>query len=336
MTIKPPLQEKKTIELDANFSTTRRVTVERPAIINDSSAKVQSHLFLPPNPERKGEGGLRTKGYFKHSYTETSELSEKFAVPLVTIITVVFNGEKHLEQAIQSVISQSYNNVEYIIIDGGSTDSTIDIIRKYDDQIDYWLSEPDEGIYDAMNKGWKLSQGDYIYYLGSDDILLNIPSQSIQKASLNNTDIIYGNVIMDNGQLRISRYNPLIVFKNTLCPQGLFIKKNLLAQLPFNTKYKIYADFDLNQKIYKMSASSIKDKSTIAFFRLGGASSSYQDNSKLANCKQEYARVIYDNFGLCGLILSWIWGAVRGLVVRNNIHLHTDYKTLKKVLKDCE
>ncbi|NCT42717.1 MAG: glycosyltransferase [Microcystis aeruginosa G11-09] len=316
MTIKPPLQEKKTIELDANFSTTRRVTMERPAIINDSSAKVQSHLFLPPNPERKGEGGLRTKGYFKHSYTETSELSEKFAVPLVTIITVVFNGEKHLEQAIQSVISQSYNNVEYIIIDGGSTDSTIDIIRKYDDQIDYWLSEPDEGIYDAMNKGWKLSQGDYIYYLGSDDILLNIPSQSIQKASLNNTDIIHGNVIMDNGQLRISRYNPLIVFKNT--------------------KYKIYADFDLNQKIYKMSASSIKDKSTIAFFRLGGASSSYQDNSKLANCKQEYARVIYDNFGLCGLILSWIWGAVRGLVVRNNIHLHTDYKTLKKVLKDCE
>jgi hypothetical protein len=228
MTIKPPLQEKKTIELDANFSTTRRVTMERPAIINDSSAKVQSHLFLPPNPERKGEGGLRTKGYFKHSYTETSELSEKFAVPLVTIITVVFNGEKHLEQAIQSVISQSYNNVEYIIIDGGSTDSTIDIIRKYDDQIDYWLSEPDEGIYDAMNKGWKLSQGDYIYYLGSDDILLNIPSQSIQKASLNNTDIIHGNVIMDNGQLRISRYNPLIVFKNTLCPQGLFIKKKLL------------------------------------------------------------------------------------------------------------
>jgi hypothetical protein len=85
-----------------------------------------------------------------------------------------------------------------------------------------------------------------------------------------------------------------------------------------------------------MSASSIKDKSTIAFFRLGGASSSYQDKSKLANCKQEYARVIYDNFGLSGLILSWIWGAVRGLVVRNNIHLHTDYKTLKKVLKDCE
>ena len=95
MTIKPPLQEKKTIELDANFSTTHRVTMERTAIINDPSAKVQSHLFLPPNSERRGEGGLRTKGYFKHSYPETSELSEKFAVPLVTVITVVFNGEKH-------------------------------------------------------------------------------------------------------------------------------------------------------------------------------------------------------------------------------------------------
>ena len=336
MTIKPPLQEKKFIDLDANFSTTRRVTMERPAIINDPSAKVQSHLFLPPNPERRGEGGLRTKGYFKQSYRETSELSEKFAVPLVTIITVVFNGEKHLEQAIQSVISQSYNNVEYIIIDGGSTDGTIDIIRKYDDQIDYWLSEPDEGIYDAMNKGWKLSQGDYIYYLGSDDILLNIPSQSIQKASLNNTGIIYGNIIMDNGQLRISRYNPLIVFKNTLCPQGLFIKKNLLDELPFDTKYKVYADFDLNQKIYKMGATAVKCQSVVAFFRLGGASSSYQENSKLADLKQEYATVIDNNFGFLGLFFSWIWGNLRGLFIKSNLHLHIDYKTLKRILKDCQ
>ena len=120
-----------TINLNNEFSTNRRMTMEMPVIVDTPSSKVQSHLFLPPNPERRVEGGLRTKGYFKHSYWETSELSEKFTVPLVTIITVVFNGEKHLEQAIQSVISQSYNNVEYIIIDGGSTDSTIDIIKKY-------------------------------------------------------------------------------------------------------------------------------------------------------------------------------------------------------------
>ncbi|NCR56260.1 MAG: glycosyltransferase, partial [Microcystis aeruginosa L211-07] len=146
-----------TINLNNEFSTTRLMTMEMPVIVNTPSSKVQSHLFLPPNPEGRGEGGLRTKGYFKHSYTETSELSEKFAVPLVTIITVVFNGEKHLEQTIQSVISQTYNNVEYIIIDGGSTDGTVDIIRKYEEVIDYWVNEPDAGISDAMNKGISLA-----------------------------------------------------------------------------------------------------------------------------------------------------------------------------------
>ena len=109
----------KIINLNHNFSTTRKLT----------SDPLQYPILSPPNPERKGEGGLRTKGYFKHSYRETSELSEKFTVPLVTIVTVVFNGEKHLEQTIQSVISQTYDNVEYIIIDGGSTVGTVYIIR---------------------------------------------------------------------------------------------------------------------------------------------------------------------------------------------------------------
>jgi hypothetical protein len=99
-----------TINLNNEFSTTRLMTMEMPVIVNTPSSKVQSHLFLPPNPEGRGEGGLRKKGYFKQSYRETSEVSEKFAVPLVTIITVVFNGEKHLEQTIQSVINQTYDN----------------------------------------------------------------------------------------------------------------------------------------------------------------------------------------------------------------------------------
>jgi len=104
MTLPPVNQDKDAIALDPNFCTTRLVTQEKPVITNDPLSKVQSVLFLPPNPERKGEAGLRTQGYFKRSYNEESGFSDNLPLPLVTIITVVFNGEKHLEQTIQSVL----------------------------------------------------------------------------------------------------------------------------------------------------------------------------------------------------------------------------------------
>ena len=107
------------------------------------------------------KGGLRAEGLFnKKSKTDK---------PLVSVITVVLNGEKYLEQTIQSVVNQTYDNIEYIIIDGGSTDGTLDIIRKYEDKITYWVSEKDEGISDALNKGIKLSSGEIIGMIHSDD-----------------------------------------------------------------------------------------------------------------------------------------------------------------------
>ena len=140
----------KTICLDENFSTTQLLTQEKPILEQNAEDKFETILFLPESENRKGEGGLRTKGYFKKSYDDK---------PLISIITVVFNGERYLEQTIQSVIDQTYDNVEYIIIDGGSTDGTLDIIKKYEDKIDYWVSEKDNGIYDAMNKGIKVCYG---------------------------------------------------------------------------------------------------------------------------------------------------------------------------------
>jgi len=88
---------------------------------------------------------------------------------LVSIITVVYNGEKYLEQTIKSVINQTYKNIEYIIIDGGSTDGTLDIIKKYEKHISYWVSEPDKGLYDAMNKGIGIAKGELIGMINSDD-----------------------------------------------------------------------------------------------------------------------------------------------------------------------
>ncbi len=161
--------------LNADYSTTRRVSNIAPTVENLPDAKFQRMLFLPPQASRRGEGGLRLHGHFKASSgqgLDAKERAQAEARPLVTVITAVFNGAKTLEQSILSVITQSYDNLEYIIIDGGSAVDTIDIIRKYEQAIDYWVSEPDGGIYDAWNKAICLATGDWVAFLGADDIYL--------------------------------------------------------------------------------------------------------------------------------------------------------------------
>jgi hypothetical protein len=155
--------------LSPEYSTTRSVTNTMPIMPNTLASKFESMLLLPPNPQRKAEGGLRKQGYFKvGGCADPSAVTVKVK-PLITVITVVFNGAKTLEQTILSVINQSYDNVEFIIIDGDSTDDTHGIIRKHEHTIDYWISEPDGGIYDAMNKGVSCAMGDWICFLGADD-----------------------------------------------------------------------------------------------------------------------------------------------------------------------
>jgi glycosyltransferase involved in cell wall biosynthesis len=108
-------------------------------------------------------GGKRLNG-------ELAEGNPEF--PLVTIITAVFNGEAVLENCLQSVLSQEYPNIEHIIIDGGSTDGTISLLRQYEDRLALWVSEPDKGVYDAWNKGVALARGEWIAFLGADDMYL--------------------------------------------------------------------------------------------------------------------------------------------------------------------
>jgi hypothetical protein len=280
MTIKPPFQDKKNIDLDANFSTTRRVTMEMPVIINDQSSKLQSHLFLPPNSERKGEGGLRTKGYFKHSYPETSELSEKLPVPLVTIITVVFNGEKYLERTIQSVINQSYNNVEYIVIDGGSTDGTIDIIHKYDRAIDYWVSEPDGGIYDAMNKGITLAQGSLIGLINAGDdytddsieVVANIHEKHSASILTGNARVTLSKAsqwIIESGNYEMLPY-AMIPHSSVFVPLSVYQQQGL-----FDTSFKIAGDYDFLSRCYISDIGFTNINQTLSRANPRGVSGSY-------------------------------------------------------------
>ena len=157
-----------TITESPDHSTTRCLNRLAPVRTAAPGARMARLASLPPHPQRKGEGGLRSRGLFKNPLS-----TAQHGAPLITVITVVFNGEKTLEQTILSVLSQNYAHVEYIIVDGGSRDGTVDILRKYEHALDYWVSEPDNGIFDAWNKSVALASGDWIAFLGADDVYLD-------------------------------------------------------------------------------------------------------------------------------------------------------------------
>ncbi|BAY60721.1 putative glycosyl transferase [Calothrix brevissima NIES-22] len=195
------------------------------------------------------EGGLRTRNIFKNSDNN---------LPLLSIVTVVFNGEKSLEETIISVVNQSYLNIEYIIIDGASQDRTLDIVCQYQDKIDYWLSEPDKGVYDAMNKAISLASGDWLLFLGSDDILAdndvinNVFSQVNQAQQINKTNIdaIAANVKYLNNKQINSKFSNLLKLKNTVHHQAAFYKKELFSDFSYNSEFKISSDYELNLKLF--------------------------------------------------------------------------------------
>ncbi len=139
--------------IDDRFSTTRRLT--------RTLTEPDPCLQLPGKPRPANTGGLRTRGLYK---AEGSE-------PIVTVITVAYNCASSIEETMLSVLNQTYSNIEYVVIDGGSTDGTLEVIRKYDHAIDYWLSEPDRGIYDAINKGVRASTGQWLNCMNVKDAL---------------------------------------------------------------------------------------------------------------------------------------------------------------------
>jgi glycosyltransferase involved in cell wall biosynthesis len=180
--------------------------------------------------------------------------------PLFSVVTVVFNGAKELESTILSVLSQSYRNVEYIIIDGGSTDGTLDILREYGQSIDYWVSEPDMGVYDGFNKACRLITGEWTIFLGAGDLLydtgaLALISKTISHVAVE-TELVYAKVCVTNGKNisgeilnwpwtqmrdRWQAGRPMVPHH-----QGIFHRKQLLStESPFDISYRIAADSKL-------------------------------------------------------------------------------------------
>ncbi|MCU0285245.1 MAG: glycosyltransferase [Acidobacteria bacterium] len=174
--------------------------------------------------------------------------------PIISIVTVVFNGAKYLEQAIQSVVSQDYQNIEYIVIDGGSTDGSVDIIRKYSDKIAYWVSEPDQGIFHAMNKGIKKATGDYIGILNADDwyepgIIQKVAEMSEAKDEFERS-VFYCDYYRYDEELneigKVKRCSTLEYWKGmSVLHQSMFIGRGVYEQLgDYDLKYRLAADYD--------------------------------------------------------------------------------------------
>ncbi|RYZ97539.1 MAG: glycosyltransferase [Sphingobacteriaceae bacterium] len=181
---------------------------------------------------------------------ETLIVAKSGNTPLISVIIVVFNAAEHIELSILSVLNQDHKNIELCIIDGGSNDGTVDIIKKYADSISYWVSEPDKGIYDAMNKGINAVKGDYIYFLGSGDILLNVMHKLAGKLTDSNC-IYYGNVYRDDlDKVYNGKYTAYKLAVTNICHQAIFYPLSVLKKYSYNIEYKSMADHDLNIRCY--------------------------------------------------------------------------------------
>lgn len=231
----------------------------------------------------------------------------------ISVVTVCFNCRNTIEETIRSVISQDYPNIEYIVIDGGSSDGTLNVVNKYQTKIKNIVSEPDQGIFDAMNKSLKYITGYYVLFLNAGDKLVSshIVSDIFGKQEYHE-DLIYGDVYIQNelGYLfckadAIYSKKPTkkeLVFKSQgFCHQSLFTKTSMLKNVGFNLKYPLGADYDTTAQIYyKGNQEIFYVGQPISIFddRTGGAS-----HNKIVQILKERA----DFFGYKPLICVYLY-----------------------------
>ncbi len=213
------------------------------------------------------EGGRRTKDVAR-KYTEGQ--------PVISIVTVVFNDRQHIEDIIVNVRAQTYPNIDYLIIDGGSTDGTLDVIKKHDDGIDYWLSEPDKGIYDAMNKGVSAAAGVWVNFMNSgDSFYLPTTIADIVRAMPSSADLVYGHTYYreTDKMTLIETYNLDQLWMSMIFShQSLFVKTALLREHPFDTGFRISSDFDFIYHCYVNKRIFFDTKQIIAVHAVDGVS----------------------------------------------------------------
>lgn len=274
------------------FSTQNNQVRDEPVCVLQD-AVVGKYLLYPDNTKKRvAEGGLRLQGLFKRTLVDQ---------PLVTIITVCLNSVKTLEQCILSVLGQTYKNIEYIIIDACSVDGTLDIIKKYENAVDYFVSEPDCGLYHAMNKGLELASGDFILVLNSDDWYVSDCVEALVNAKKKTQfDIITA------GALQIDEYgeglSPMLsipfdastYLRMTFRHETMLCSKEIYNRIGnYNLDYKIVSDWEFGVRLFLAGVSLYELPRPLLNFRLSGVSNQSQDNTLLL---EERRRLIKNQF----------------------------------------
>ncbi|MCB0748933.1 MAG: glycosyltransferase [Ignavibacteriae bacterium] len=225
--------------------------------------------------------------------------------PKISIITVCKNSESTILRCVDSVLNQSYSNLEYIIVDGDSNDKTISIINNFRDKISKIISEPDTGIYDAMNKGVQSSSGDYILFLNADDFLISentinnfvayVTSEKVEEA-----DIYFGKVLIFNKQngignlwkaAKVSKYS---LFRGSIPHPATFIKSDTFKKCGlFDTNYKISGDYEwFVRALIKYNMTFVRNEIIVSVFNKGGVSTINSDEI-IKNEKQRIHQTYY-------------------------------------------
>lgn len=230
--------------------------------------------------------------------------------PKISIITVVYNDAQGLETTLQSVANQSYKNIEYIVVDGASKDNTLEVIKKNEAKISIWKSEPDKGIYDAMNKGLALATGDYVWFMNAGDVIYNNETLSdIFKTCEANADVYYGETQEINmageaiGLRRLKTPEQLnwLSFKRGMLVshQSILIKKSFCKN--YDTQYKISADIDWVIYALRKSKKIVNTKLILSKFEVGGMS---RQNIKTG--LQERFKIMVKHYGFFSTALNHI------------------------------
>ena len=281
--------------------------------------------------------------------------------PLISVIVAVYNGSKTLQRCIDSVSDQTYPNKELIIIDGGSTDGTVDIIRSNQNKIAYWISEPDNGIYNAWNKALDHTSGDWILFLGSDDYLWknNVFEQispHMIKAESQNIQMVYGQVARVTQDDNIScvdgfswdyTWRSIIIDGiGTFTHQGMFHHRTLFERYgKFDESFKIAGDYELLIRAFKEGGDALFINGLIVTgMQIGGITSNcikmVKENAKARKNNQlkviTIPWLISYVWAICHPFLNFMIGDknVRYLVnLGKRLVMHLSYK--KKVLFEC-
>jgi glycosyltransferase involved in cell wall biosynthesis len=223
------------------------------------------------------------------------------ASPKLSVITIVYNNAKDIERTMLSVLNQTYPHIEYILIDGASTDGTKDIIFNYKDRLAHFISEPDKGIYDAMNKGLSLATGDYVLFMNSGDELYELETVAKVFKSAPSGDIYYGETEMYDenwnslGQRRHhapTHFNwKSFRYGMNISHQAIYVKRSLAS--PFDLQYKYSADIDWIIKAAKRSSNIVNTQLYVAKYLVGGISK----QKHLASLKERF-KILTHYYGL--------------------------------------